>query len=62
MNVIVFLYVEVSVEGEALMFVLVLGAARYGSEGYILHEGLDPHANGRPSPSDAEQKTYNISL
>ncbi|XP_050698868.1 heterogeneous nuclear ribonucleoprotein 27C-like isoform X3 [Eriocheir sinensis] len=38
------------------------GAARYGSEGYILHEGLDPHANGRPSPSDAEQKTYNISL
>lgn len=46
----------------ALISVLVLGAARYGSEGYILHEGLDPHANGRPSPSDAEQKTYNISL
>lgn len=41
---------------------LVIGAARYGSEGYYMHEGRDPHANGRPSPSDAEQKTYNISL
>ncbi|MPC14215.1 heterogeneous nuclear ribonucleoprotein 27C-like isoform X2 [Portunus trituberculatus] len=37
------------------------GAAQYGSEGYFMHEGRDPHANGRPSPSDAEQKTY-ISL